>query len=376
MGLHVITGKPRGGKSLYALKLVVDELKHGRRPVVGNLALNLPNLCAYLPDVDVVRRVRILPEEQLGTFYLRRGFSEETNGWVDGEAPAASAGCLAWIPQIPKDSGCLYVLDEAHLYFNAHQWATIGKDCLWYLSQHAKLGDDIIVITQNADMIAKPFRILAQDFSVMTNLAKVRVAGFAGPANFLRRTFASWPCVPGGEQETGTFRLQAKSGLPDLYNTAAGVGIHDRTQADKGVRAKGIPWWVAPVVGLVLIVGFAFAVHGGTSALLNKMFGFATPKRGAAAPVTSAAPTAAASPVPVVAAVPVLPVAERAVPVVAAALVSGPEGWLVQVGGEWCPVAKVVEAAWPARAHGLLRDGRAWRLGTVQELQQAAIVPK
>ena len=47
MGIHFISGKPGGGKSLYATKLVFEELRFGARHIVTNLALNIGELNAY-----------------------------------------------------------------------------------------------------------------------------------------------------------------------------------------------------------------------------------------------------------------------------------------------------------------------------------------
>ena len=41
MSIHFISGKPGGGKGLYCMKLILDELVKGRRPVVTNLPIKI-----------------------------------------------------------------------------------------------------------------------------------------------------------------------------------------------------------------------------------------------------------------------------------------------------------------------------------------------
>jgi len=59
--------------------------------------------------------------------------------------------------------------------------------------------------------------------------------------------------------------------LGSLYNTAAGVGIHDRVSADVGERRKGIHWLV-PVCGIpVLVLSIVKFVPHGVASFFNPM---------------------------------------------------------------------------------------------------------
>ena len=48
MSIHFISGKPGGGKTLYSVRLILDELVNGSRPIVTNVSLNLGRLNEYL----------------------------------------------------------------------------------------------------------------------------------------------------------------------------------------------------------------------------------------------------------------------------------------------------------------------------------------
>ena len=68
MSVHFISGKPGGGKSLYAVRLVVDELVHGSRVVITNLPLELGRLNEFLQErfpgktVDIFQRIVLLED--------------------------------------------------------------------------------------------------------------------------------------------------------------------------------------------------------------------------------------------------------------------------------------------------------------------------
>jgi len=257
MSVHFISGKPGGGKSLYAVRLVVDELVHGSRTVITNLPLELGRLNEFLQErfpgktVDIFQRIILLEDGDVanGTqrfWTVRPGRPRisclSAAEWSAGQKPDYS--------QV-RDGGVLYVVDEVHNFFNARAWAETGRDVLFYLSQHRKLGDDVIAVTQHVGNVDKQFRSLAQDYTYLRNLHKERMGIFRLPARFVRRTYLqpaterSVPC------ETGTFSLDV-SGLASCYNTAKGVSIHGR-MADRGKGARGGVSWVWFLVGVPLV---------------------------------------------------------------------------------------------------------------------------
>jgi len=265
MSIHFISGKPGGGKTLYSVRLIVDELVRGRRVVITNVSLNLPALNEYLQkvypkqysqaftDLDgnpvhITDRVRIIDDDDLAQFFTFRGngvclASVSNTEWKTGKRPDFST---------VNDSGVLYVLDEIHIAFNARAWADTGHQVLFYLSQHRKLGDDVICITQAVGNVDKQFRSVAQDYTYIKNLAKQRLGMFNLPSRFIRNTYGQPATETSQPMESGQFSLDV-SGIASLYDTAKGVGIHGRAGADTGEKKKGIHWGVL-VVGLPLIL--------------------------------------------------------------------------------------------------------------------------
>ena len=150
------------------------------------------------------------------------------------------------------DAGVFYVLDEVHIAFNSRAWADTGAEVLYYLSQHRKLGDDVICITQAIANVDKQFRSVAQDYTYIKNLSKQRIGLFRLPALFWRHTYSQPATDTSKPMESGTFKLDV-AGVASLYDTAKGVGIHGRAGADTNARKKGLSWvWFA--VGLPIVL--------------------------------------------------------------------------------------------------------------------------
>jgi hypothetical protein len=126
---------------------------------------------------------------------------------------------------------------------------------MYYLSQHRKLGDDVVLISQSIQNVDKQMRSVAQDFTYVRNLTKEQHGLFRLPALFIRRVFLELPTGPGVKAvQTGTFRLDV-SGVAKCYDTAAGVGIVGSTGADTLERKRGLHWayYVVGVLALIFV---------------------------------------------------------------------------------------------------------------------------
>lgn len=300
MAIHVVLGKPGSGKSRYVTGKVIQELREGKRNIVTNLPLNLGRLNEYLQetypkeDIRVLQRVRIMTDDEMRRFWTIRGqkdaptnypedlppFLEWYKGFPFEEGQQITQDLLErvaahkesarqqydtairdlqrkrteWISNfgtIEGTEGVVYFLDEAHIAFNARDWATFGREALHYLSQHRKLGDDVWPITQAPGNLDKQFRSVAQDFTVLKNDYKARYSIFKGRGRFVWKSYNQ---EPSGNMEPfmrGTFELDP-TGIASCYDTARGIGVHG-SKADIGVKAGGISIWWAAVGVLVLV---------------------------------------------------------------------------------------------------------------------------
>lgn len=291
MSVHFISGKPGGGKSLYGVKLIIEELLYGHRTIITNVPLKIPELHAYLQEhsskvIDVITRVWVLTDEQTQYFWTFRPNGVQIPRlhqaeWSLGQKPSYGA---------VTDNGVMYVIDEVHNFFGSRQWAETGRDVLFYLSQHRKLGDTVVCITQAIQNVDKQFRSVTQDFTFIRNLSKERLGLFRLPSLFVRRTYNSPPSDTSTPMESGTFTLNV-AGVAACYDSAVGVGIHGRV-ADKTERKKGLPWY-AFVGATVVIIASAFLF---LPSAMARLFSADPPK--VASPVTHA-PAPAPAPAPV-----------------------------------------------------------------------------
>jgi len=261
MAIHFLSGKPRAGKTLYGFKLLVDELLYGSRVVITNLPIRAGELNSYLqrkyPDknINLLERLIQLSDDETGVFWTVRPHCKinvlSEAEWRAGQRPDYSAA---------KDGGVFYVIDEVHNFFNARKWMETGRDVLFYLSQHGKLGDTVICITQHVGNVDKQFRSVTQDYTYLRNYGKEKMGVFKLPGVFVRKTYPQPATGQTAAMETGTFRLDV-TGLAACYDTAQGVGIHGQ-RADKGEKKRGVSWlWAVILVPLALIAFYRVGPH-------------------------------------------------------------------------------------------------------------------
>lgn len=300
---------------MYATMRVLTALRETRKRVITNLPLVLPRTREYLiekygEDFDVMQRVRILKPEETATFWRFFGQAGcELPDFPRHEIKLASGKIVSHLNYQPRfaamvaartagveggpvfdvgegtdnkiaeilwrhlnanwDGGILYAIDEAHEFFNARQWAETGVDALHYLSQHRKLGDEVLFITQHVRNVDTQLRRVAQDFSYIKNCRKMKLpilgGFFKAPSIFIRTTYQEEKTGSntGGEPEVRTFTLDAK-GVASCYETAAGVGIAGAA-ADKEDKPRGLPWWSLPVFFVLCFTG-CIGVYKGAKA--------------------------------------------------------------------------------------------------------------
>jgi hypothetical protein len=254
MAIHFVTGRPGAGKSFYSMKLIIEELRGTERKIVTNLSIIPENLAEMLhkkhgETFDLLNRLHIIADDEIEFFYCHRGGGLPT---LDLEYNAKGKPEKFDIAGAAASGGVFYILDEVHLSFGARNWQNMGNAAIYYSSQHRKLGDDVILITQAPKMVDTTFRNLAQDYTVLRNHALETLFFFKAPKVFTRQTFLNLPTANESPMEKSTFRLDMD--VANCYDTSQGVGIHERGDADtKSDKRKGLPWYVA-VIAFVLLI--------------------------------------------------------------------------------------------------------------------------
>lgn len=252
--IRIFLGKPGGGKSFGALKDIYDEAVNGQRVIVTNLSIDIGRFSALVQkrhpkaDFDPNKRFRLLTDQECKRFWLHRrpGLSipDITKEQEHGQD---------WF-KVPEDTfGCLFVLDEAHIHFDARSWAMNGLSLTYYNSQHRKFSDEVVFVTQFLDLLDKRVRGFAQEYVYFVNNGLQRyLTYFRLPAYFTVKTYTKpRNDGPQGDVAQAVTRYDLDKELADCYDTSAGVGIPGRKQPETK-RLKGVNlFWIAVPLAIV-----------------------------------------------------------------------------------------------------------------------------
>lgn len=282
-----ITGLPGGGKSLVGTHYFHKQLIGTKRRIVTNLPVYLGRTWEYLharygAEVDM-SRVTMISKEEAATFYLHRGggivaplpLSRKKGG--DGaidyansvrRVEAASGEFREERVNALLEEGVLYIIDEAHVCLETQRWEDNADAGLFYLSQHRKLGDDVVIITQHYAQVHKSILRLVSEFWRVTNFGARVPFGVRLPDLFIVDVFTRPPSMLGTIIDTRRLRLDPE-GLCSTYNTAAGVGLVG-TLADTTKPKRGIPWQLAIVLCVAGVLGLYGALVAGVNLWKNR----------------------------------------------------------------------------------------------------------
>lgn len=311
--ISFLVGKPRNGKSLRAMMKIWEQLTTTQRFIITNMVLDLDVLQALLiargfGHVCARSRIRMLTDEETKNFWLIREFGTLPTPSDYNEKQGADVDYSPifkderyWETGDKSDPtapvslrGTFYVIDEVHTHWRARGWSGTPRHIDFYNSQHAKLNDSVLFITQNTKLVDQNLCRLAQDFTYCRNHRLEKHGRFRGDNKFTAHTYPG-PVSNDKEVTLNVETYHLDKALADCYDTSAGVGMPGGGTADKGYRAKGIPLkmiWVG--LGVVLVACWVFFTYG-LPMLTNRFLAPAiNPKSnaGPAAPVSDLVPGA------------------------------------------------------------------------------------
>lgn len=253
MSSTAISGKPGGGKSLYAVSLLLDELLNSERVIVTNIPLRLDNIIKYLAskgreDISVYERILLIGtdnvrlgnatvgDEAVKEFWRYRGTRPEDilPAFTDEEIKAGKRPAMTDF----GTRGVVYFLDELHEHLNSRQWQKTGEMLLWYIAKHRHFGDDVFWITQSVPNVDRQWRSVTQEYRYIRNFSKESWNGFSKGDYFQMESYLEPYTGSQTAQDSKKFRLDRR-GIQDCYYTSLAAGA-----ADKGQKSKGIPIWV------------------------------------------------------------------------------------------------------------------------------------
>jgi hypothetical protein len=165
MTMTLRTAPPGGGKSYTSVNLIVEAILAGKC-VAGNVELvgDWPQRIARRHWPFWIRRFarkRFLDHAR-DRYHFSEDLEELFNIRLDGKG----------------ESRGLMVLDEAHNWMNARSWSKGDRaEIVRFFSQHRKFGWDVELIAQDAEMIDKQVRVLAEYIAYGRNLKKAKWGG-------------------------------------------------------------------------------------------------------------------------------------------------------------------------------------------------------
>lgn len=291
MPIHLVCGKPGGGKGLHYARKFEEVLTRTESPIVTNFAIELLpwvngkgkpqlGLLAYLrykyhgntffSDTRIFR----ITDEQASKFYLYRPVRdfdkkgvvyhlEEAEAYYketrDGDRVVSSFDLSIF----GRSSPCVYFIDEAWAFWASRHWQKTGDGVQAYNSQHRKAGDEVYIATQHTKQIDPAIPRLCQDFQVCRNGSLLRMGIFRQPSTFKVSIFEDAPTGSIMQKPMATEKFKADfKGLAQTYDTTGGVGLAGRLSGDSP-KAKGLPFWVLPILGcLVPVIAYFVLAHG------------------------------------------------------------------------------------------------------------------
>lgn len=295
MPLSFIIGKMGGGKTLYAVKILLEELRLTERVICTNLPLKLEEIALYFESrfpnlrIDLDKRIRILSDSEAKEFWRFRGYNKD--GYKIDLGAGDEAGNLDYEQVMTPEGvkGIMFMIDEAHDHFPSREWTKVSRVGMRYVSKSRHFGDDIVLITQHPGNVAKQLRDLAQDFTTLRNFKNERLAFFKLPFFFERKTYQELPGPNSMAFEHGAFRLDV-SGVAKCYDTSAGVGKGIHSRADVGTKKRGLSIWFSIPIIVLLAVAVYKSPGWFSSVVMGAVMGGKTVKQPASQQAKTNAP--------------------------------------------------------------------------------------
>lgn len=260
-----VLGKTGSGKSLFCTsEFVIDRLLGDADAyIVAFLPLKMDELNAYFQEnypgrsINCLERVRLLSAREARRFYCHR----ETG--VDLPEPSKADLAdedLVWVQSWANIADkshwrITYIIDEAHIFFDAREWAKVGAAMNTICSQHRKLRvDDIVFCTQFLKQLELRLREHCAQFYECHNWGMKRFSFFKLPTFFTVSVTSKPPPYPLDYTMRRRFDLK----IAKCYDTTAGAGLTGGRPPEV-IKRKGISlWWAVPfavLLGLVLFFG-------------------------------------------------------------------------------------------------------------------------
>jgi len=266
MGSIAICGKPGGGKSFYAVLLLLTELlvekRDGvfrNRAVITNVPLRLVEVAAFLEKNEPeyfaqmgnlpVHVIPISEEPDIVPEFWRYRDSATVPTHPGISAAEYKAGKRPdWTL---NTSPVIYLLDELHKFLNSRNWQNTGPVVLDYMSQHRHFGDDVYWMTQAVKNVDSQFRSVTQEFRLVRNMQKEKFLLFRKGGGFRLSVYQDDRLA--SAQADYSKAIPFRKDVAKCYHTSIIGG-----EGDAGEKAKALPWWGIWLACFLLVVVIAW----------------------------------------------------------------------------------------------------------------------
>jgi hypothetical protein len=263
--IFALTGKPGAGKSYFSTRVIIAEiLKGNNRTIVTNVPINRKKLAEYVKKDFYIYDLETFCDNKM--FFTNRGSYK-----LEIENSDANIDFKNHLQE--DDDGVLYIIDEAHLYFNSRKWKDMSQATLCYITFIRHVGDTLIWMSQKFSDIDAQFRGKTQAFHLLRNLSKEKIGIFKRGEGFRCYQYQQESDIGAHGSVTSTasqdFTFPFNIKVAECYNTSLFNKAHD-----KKYRIKGIPINYVVYAGFVLLIGFiVWGYNGG----YRQLIGFLTP---------------------------------------------------------------------------------------------------
>lgn len=265
-----LTGKPGAGKSYFATRLIIQEITKGNnRTIITNVPINRKKLREYVKKDFNLYDLETFVDNRF--FFTNRGHYN-----INLENPDENLDFAKYLQD--DDEGVLYIIDEAHLYFNARNWKHMMGATLSFITFIRHIGDTCIYMCQKFSDIDSQFRGKTQAFHLLRNLAKEKYGIFKRGTGFRCYQYLEEDHIKNHanakENAVQDFQYSFDIKIAECYNTSLFNKAHD-----KKYKVKGIPiQWLFYACGLALFAVLYWVYNGGLSSGLGYIIPDFSPK--------------------------------------------------------------------------------------------------
>jgi len=230
--IFALTGKPGAGKSYFATRCIIAEIAKGNnRTIVTNVPINRKKLREYVKKDFNLYDLETFTDNRF--FFSNRGHYNLT---IDNASENLDFGEVLQ----KDDEGVLYIIDEAHLYFNARNWKHMMGATLSYITFIRHIGDTCIYMCQKFSDIDSQFRGKTQAFHLLRNLDKERFGMFKRGSGFRCYQYLEESHISSHGSTINNavqdFTYPFKLAIAECYNTSLFNKGHDKKYKVSGIK--------------------------------------------------------------------------------------------------------------------------------------------